>query len=52
MKRVEQLEKENKWLKQEIKRLRLELSKEKKEEWAHPDSCVHNSDPWETWHTL
>ena len=29
-------------------RLKLELQ-ENKEDWIHPQSCLHNSDPWKTW---
>jgi len=47
--RIKELEIENKWLKEEIRRLRHQISMERKEEWAHPESCVHNCDPWETW---
>jgi len=47
--RIKELEIENKWLKEEIRRLRYQLSMEKENEWAHPKSCVHNCDPWETW---
>ena len=49
MDRIRQLEKENLWLREEVKRLRFQLSMIKENEWAHPDSCVHNSDPWVTW---
>jgi hypothetical protein len=49
MDRITELENENLWLKEEIRRLRYQLSSLKKEEWAHPDSCVYNCDPWETW---
>lgn len=47
--RIKELEIENKWLKEEIRRLRHQISMERKEEWAHPESCVHNCDPWKTW---
>ena len=47
--RIKELENENKWLKEEIRRLRHQLSMEKEKEWAHPESCIHNSDPWKTW---
>jgi len=49
MDRIAELENENLWLKEEIRRLRHQLAVVKKEEWAHPESCVYNSDPWETW---
>ena len=49
MDRITELENENLWLKEEIRRLRHQLAVVKKEEWAHPESCVYNSDPWETW---
>jgi regulator of replication initiation timing len=47
--RIEQLKKENKWLREEIRRLRHELSLERENEWAHPESCVHNCNPWDVW---
>ena len=37
MDRITQLKKENKWLKEEIRRLRHQLAEVKKEEWAHPE---------------
>jgi regulator of replication initiation timing len=46
---IKELKNENRWLKEEIRRLRHQLTMKDKEEWAHPNSCVHNSDPWETW---
>jgi len=49
MDRIQELENENLWLKEEIRRLRHQLAVVKKEEWAHPESCVYNCDPWETW---
>jgi len=49
MDRITELEIENKWLKEEVKRLRFQLSMIKEEEWAHPQSCIHNTDPWKTW---
>ena len=49
MDRIKELEKENRWLKEEIRRLRHQLGVQKESEWAHPQSCVHNSDPWTTW---
>lgn len=44
-KRIKKLESENIRLKLEILKLRLEIN-EKSEEWKHPRSCLHNSDPW------
>ena len=32
----------------ENERLKLELQENKKD-WIHPQSCLHNSDPWKTW---
>jgi len=32
----------------ENEKLKLELQV-REEDWAHPKSCVHNSDPWKTW---
>ena len=32
----------------ENERLKLELQAHK-EDWMHPQSCLHNSDPWKTW---
>jgi len=25
------------------------MNKIEQKNWAHPKSCIHNSDPWETW---
>jgi hypothetical protein len=49
MDRIAELENENRWLKEEIRRLRHQLSIEKEKEWAHPESCLNNCNPWETW---
>ncbi|QIN97130.1 hypothetical protein [Synechococcus phage S-H25] len=49
MDRITELENEVKWLREEVRRLRCELAWEKESEWAHPASCVHNCDPWDTW---
>ena len=35
----------------ENERLRLELQSYG-EDWAHPDSCIHNEDPWKVWRKL
>ena len=51
MDRISELENENRWLKEEIRRLRHQLGMQKESEWAHPASCVHNCDPWETWNS-
>jgi regulator of replication initiation timing len=32
----------------ENERLKLELQSHK-EDWIHPQSCLHNSDPWKIW---
>jgi len=32
----------------ENEKLKLELQAHK-EDWIHPQSCLHNSDPWKTW---
>ena len=47
--RIKELENENRWLKEEIRRLRHQLSQKEEREWAHPESCLHNCNPWETW---
>ena len=46
---IEELKNENRWLKEEIRRLRHQLAMTDEKKWAHPNSCVHNPDPWETW---
>jgi len=46
---IEELKKENRWLKEEIRRLRHTLSMKDEKQWAHPNSCINNSDPWKTW---
>jgi len=49
MDQIAKLKIENKWLKEEIKRLRHQLAMSDEKEWAHPDSCVYNCDPWDIW---
>jgi hypothetical protein len=49
MDRIKELKKENRFLKEEIQRLRHLLAMKDEREWAHPNSCVHNSDPWDIW---
>jgi len=49
MDRITELENENRWLKEEIRRLRHQLAMNDEKKWAHPNSCLHNSDPWATW---
>jgi len=49
MDKITELKNENRWLKEEIRRLRHQLSMREEKEWAHPNSCVHNTDPWKTW---
>ena len=46
---IEELKSENRWLKEEIRRLRHTLSMKDEKQWAHPNSCINNSDPWKTW---
>tara|TARA_B110000014_G_C19897837_1_gene464488 strand:+ start:338 stop:502 length:165 start_codon:yes stop_codon:yes gene_type:complete len=38
-------------LKQENRNLKTQLSKGswEFEDWTHPNSCIHNEDPWITW---
>jgi len=43
--KIKKLENENIMLKLENLKLKLELQ-ELNKEWAHPRSCLHNSDPW------
>jgi hypothetical protein len=49
MDRITELENENRWLKEEVRRLRHQLAMNDEKKWAHPNSCVHNPDPWKTW---
>jgi hypothetical protein len=49
MDKILKLEKENQLLKEEIKKLKLKLTMKDEKLWAHPKSCIHNCDPWETW---
>jgi len=51
MDRIKKLENENQRLKLEIDRLKFELKimRDKNNGWRHPDSCLNNCDPWETW---
>ena len=46
---ISELKTENQLLKVEIERLKLELNILRNDEWAHPNSCVYNKDPWESW---
>jgi hypothetical protein len=48
-KRILELEEENHMLKIEVERLNLELKILRDNDWKHPKSCLHNSDPWATW---
>ena len=43
--KIKKLENENIMLKLENLKLKLELQ-ELNKEWAHPRSCLHNTDPW------
>lgn len=44
-KKIKKLENENIMLKLENLKLKLEM-RELNSEWAHPRSCLHNTDPW------
>ena len=57
---IKRLEFEIQFLKDKVVRLERESIEQSNElyqlmnmidqkEWAHPKSCLHNSDPWETW---
>jgi hypothetical protein len=38
-------------LENENNRLKMELQSYK-QDWIHPQSCLHNEDPWEVWKRL
>jgi len=57
---IKRLELEIQFLKDKVERLERESIGQSNElyelmniieqkQWAHPNSCVHNSDPWEIW---
>jgi hypothetical protein len=45
---IEKLKQQIYMLKLENKRLREDL-KELNKGWVHPNSCLHNEDPWKKW---
>jgi cell division protein FtsB len=49
MDRIKNLEDENIRLKVENEKLKLEIKTLRENDWKHPDSCLHNCDPWATW---